>query len=94
MAKKLNLTDCRTSKDYDRVIRRSGQDYVERQNGTSHKVYKFVQKGVSVPIPQHSGEIPPGTRRSIAKMLALVGLGAVLWIGVCQISSLIGIWLA
>lgn len=94
MAKKLNLSDCRTSSDFDRVIRKSGQQYVERQNGTSHKVYKFVEKGVSVPVPQHRGEIPTGTRRSIAKMLALIGLGAILWIGVCQISSLIGAWLA
>jgi len=94
MAKKLSISDCRTSSDFDRVIRRSGQQYVERQNGTSHKVYKFVEKGVSVPVPQHRGEIPTGTRRSIAKMLALVGLGIVVLIAICQVTSILGAWLA
>lgn len=93
MAKK-SLSDCRTCKDFDRAIRSSGIDYVERQNGSSHRVYKFPEKGVSVPIPQHRGEIPNGTRRSIVKMLALVGLGSVVWIALCQVSSMLVHWLS
>lgn len=72
MSKKISVTDCRNSRDFDRAIRQSGVDYQERQNGTSHKVYKF--SGLSVPVPQHPGDIPTGTRRSIIKMLMAVGL--------------------
>lgn len=94
MAKKRSLDGCRTSRDFDRLINSSGVHFTERQNGTSHKVYKFVDQGVSVPVPQHRGEIPTGTRRSIAKMLALVGIGGIVWIALCQVSSIVGQWLA
>jgi predicted RNA binding protein YcfA (HicA-like mRNA interferase family) len=93
MAKKRSLDGCRTSRDFDRLITRSGVQYVERQNGTSHRIYKFPDHGVSVPVPQHRGEIPTGTRRSIAKMLTLVGLGGVVWIVLCQVSTIVGTWL-
>lgn len=93
MKKKMSLSDCRTPKDFDRVINRSGVKFVERHNGTSHRIYKFPQHGISVPVPQHRGEIPTGTRHSIAKMLALVGIGGIVWIALCNISSIVGQWL-
>ncbi|MEW6651426.1 MAG: type II toxin-antitoxin system HicA family toxin [Chloroflexota bacterium] len=93
MAKK-SLNECRTCKDFDRAIRSGGVTYQERQNGSSHRVYKFTDKGVSVPIPQHRGDIPTGTRRSIVKMLTLVGLGGVVWIVICQASTIISRWLS
>lgn len=88
MAKK-PLNDCRTCGDFDRVIRSSGVPYQERQNGTSHKVYKFPEHGRSVPIPQHRGDIPTGTRKSIIKSLLIVGLGMFFPVGICMLSYLV-----
>ena len=72
MGKAKPIDQCKTAADFDRAIRASGQPYSERQNGTSHKVYRV--NGTSIPVPQHSGEIPTGTRRSIIKMLIKAGV--------------------
>lgn len=77
MGKRMNIDDCKTARDFDHYINRSGQPVEIRQNGTSHKVYKFPQKGISIPIPQHNGDIPRGTRHSIVKML-IEAIGLVL----------------
>lgn len=87
MSKPKSINDCRTAADFDRVISRSGLDYSERQNGTSHRVYRFTDSGRSVPIPQHNGEIPTGTRHSIAKMLAMIGLAVVFPFILCNAST-------
>ncbi len=89
MGRKPSIHDCRTPRDFDRAIRSSGVRYIERQNGSSHRVYKFPDKGVSVPIPQHGGELPSGTRHSIIKMLMLVGLSVVFPFILCQVSGLL-----
>lgn len=90
MGKPKSLNNCHTAADFDRLIAASGVAYNERQNGSSHRVYKFPESGVSVPIPQHRGDIPTGTRRSIIKSLALAGLAVVLPFILCNVSSLLG----
>lgn len=89
MAKKPSIHDCRSAADFDRAICKSGVAFVERQNGTSHKIYKFPEQGLSVPIPQHNGEIPTGTRRSIVKRLLLIGLSVIFPFILCQASALL-----
>jgi predicted RNA binding protein YcfA (HicA-like mRNA interferase family) len=91
MSKNLSIDNCRNSRDFDQAIRHSGLRVEERQNGSSHRVYKFPDTGVSVPIPQHNGDIPIGTRRSIAKRLILAGLVAMPFI-LCNMSRILAVF--
>ena len=85
MSKVKPVDQCKTASDFDRAIRASRQPYNERQNGTSHRIYVINSK--SVPVPQHKGDIPIGTRRSIIKMLIRAGV-------VCFLLFLAINWLA
>lgn len=72
MGRQLKVEECKTARDFERYINRQGIVVEVRQNGTSHRVYKFPEKGISIPVPQHPGDIPRGTRHSIMKMLLKV----------------------
>lgn len=87
MSKPKSINDCRTAADFDRVISRSGLNYSKRQNGSSHRIYRFTESGRSVPIPQHTGDLPTGTRHSIIKSLVLVGLAVVFPFILCNAST-------
>lgn len=82
MAKAKPLNECRTAGDFDRAIRDSRLPCDERQTG-SHRIYRV--NGTSIPIPQHNGDIPVGTRRSIVRMLIRAGLLAAMIIVVAAL---------
>jgi hypothetical protein len=46
------------------------------RNGGPHTIYRGPSG--SVPVPNHNGDVPHGTLRSIVKMALLAGLGVVL----------------
>ena len=52
-----------------------------RQNGTSHRVYKFADGGM-LTVAQHTGEFGPKTRRQILRLAVFYGLLALVILAV------------
>jgi predicted RNA binding protein YcfA (HicA-like mRNA interferase family) len=70
-----NLDKCRSGRDFVNYVENHPAAHDIRQSG-SHFMAKGPRPGLVV-IPVHNGDLPPGTRRSILRMLALIGLAAV-----------------
>lgn len=70
---KQTLNDCKSGRDFARYVEHNPDARDLRQNG-SHLCCKGPKPGTAV-IPVHNGDLPTGTRRSILKMLAAIGLG-------------------
>jgi hypothetical protein len=75
MAKHMTVTDCKSGKDFAQYVNHHPQAREIRQNG-SHLCVKGPNPGTAV-IPVHNGDMPGGTRRSVVKMLILIGLGLI-----------------
>jgi predicted RNA binding protein YcfA (HicA-like mRNA interferase family) len=72
MGKLLCPEDCRSSSDFVRYSKQQGASIAE---GGSHT--KIVgPTGGKVPIPRHRGDLPEGTRRSIIRMLKMIGVAS------------------
>lgn len=85
MAKKSKLTldDCRSGRDFMAYCARHPETREMRQNGSSHVVVKGPKPGSAVfPHPERSDPLPTGTRRSVIKMLMLIGLGVFILIAI------------
>lgn len=67
---KKKLEACRSGKDFIDYAARRG---AEVHNGGRH-IKIIGPNGGSCPVPNHPGDLPVGTRHSIIKMLALIGL--------------------
>jgi hypothetical protein len=87
MSKQLTPDRCRTAREFDRAIHARHPDVEVRQSG-SHRIYRNPDNGQSVPIPQHNGNLPTGTRRSIIKMLAAIGLAILIPFALCNLTTL------
>lgn len=72
MSKKKTLDDLRGARDVLTYAQQHGA-YIEPGKG-SHTKIRGPQGGIVV-VPNHPGDLKPGTLRSILKMLAAVGLG-------------------
>jgi predicted RNA binding protein YcfA (HicA-like mRNA interferase family) len=72
---KQNLDQLKSGKDFVRYAERHG-GYVDHQTG-SHAIVKGPSGGIC-PVPMHAKEIPTGTRHSILKMFAAIGLAVFL----------------
>ena len=59
-----------TAKEAEKMIKADGWFEI-RSSGGSHKQYKHPTKKGKVTISFHSGDIPPGTLRSIKKQAGL-----------------------
>jgi len=59
-----------TAKEIEKLIKSDGW-YELRSSGGSHKQYKHPTKKGKVTISFHSGDIPPGTLKSIMKQAGL-----------------------
>lgn len=57
-----------TYQDLPRQLRRLGCE-LKRQSKGSHEIWHNPRQNRSAVIPRHSGDIPPGTLRSILKGL-------------------------
>jgi len=79
MGKNKLLKDCHTSSDFFSYAEKHGGKI---ENGGRHIKIRGPNGGI-VPVPCHPGDIAPGTRRSIIRMLIEIGLGLlpliVLW---------------
>ena len=81
MSKRMTLDECKSGRDFRQYVEHHPNLTSERQSG-SHLCVKGTQPGTAV-IPVHDGDMPNGTRRSVIKMLLLIGLG--IFIMVCFI---------
>lgn len=61
---------CKSSRDFIRLATSRGAEI--REGGSHTKI--IGPGGGIVPIPRHTGDLPTGTRRSIARMLKLIGV--------------------
>jgi len=61
----------RTPREADNLFRPIAVEV--RQNGTSHRVYKFADGGM-LTVSQHVGEFGPKTRRQIYRLAVFYGL--------------------
>jgi predicted RNA binding protein YcfA (HicA-like mRNA interferase family) len=76
MGKIRTLDDCKSGKDFARYVEHNPLAHDIRQSG-SHMCVKGPKPGTAV-IPVHDCDLPPGTRKSVIKMLILIGLGVLL----------------
>ncbi len=63
---KNTLEQIKTVNQLDKLLR--GEGYTSRSTGGSHIIYSAKGKP-SVSVPQHKGDIAPGTIRNIKKVL-------------------------
>jgi len=78
MCKKQTLDDCRSGKDFARYVEHHPAAHDIRQSG-SHECVKGPKPGTAV-FPVHDGDMPNGTRKSVIKMLILIGLGILIFV--------------
>jgi len=81
-----SVRNCRTPRQFQRAVRKQG-GYVE--GGGRHDKL-CGPNGGKVPLPRHSGDLPTGTRSSIAKALLAIGFLVCLCTTVYSIAAAIG----
>jgi hypothetical protein len=69
------LGQCRDYRDVHAALSRS-PNLASVRNGGPHTVY-CGRNGHSVPVPNHRGDVPPGTLRSIWRLAIVAGLALV-----------------
>lgn len=57
-----------THRELARKLRRAG--YVEIRT-SRHPVYYFAENDITIPIPQHPGDVPKGTLRAIIREMGV-----------------------
>jgi len=70
MKDKYSVEGKRTRRDIDRAVKYQGGFFT---HGTNHDKAYHDSDGGYVAVPRHSGDLAPGTARSITKALLLLG---------------------
>lgn len=86
---KNTLDKCRSGKDFRHYAEHHENCRETRQSG-SHFIVKGTKPGSAI-IPVHNGDLGTGIRQKIIKSLLAIGLGILVPIAFCQLSSLISI---
>jgi len=73
MCKIKTIDDCKSGRDFAQYVGKHPAAHDIRQSG-SHMCVKGSRPGTAV-FPVHDGDMPGGTRKSVIKMLLLIGLG-------------------
>ena len=86
---KHSVNDCKTAAEFERAVTHQGGRV--RTGGPHNKAQRADGTGC-VPIPRHTGDLPPGTRRSIAAALRALGFFVLLlvvaaWAGFFLLTS-------
>lgn len=81
---KYSVTRCKTSGDFVRAVSHQGGTVV---HGSRHDIAHDADGKGACAIPRHNGDLAPGTRGSIKKMLLLLGFFVLFGACVCLMAS-------